>query len=492
VSAVLSLARAHLGTGGPLSVVDPACGDGAFLAEAARELPGATLHGLEIDPGHAATARRRVPGAKVLAGDAFRGGWEALLASLAPDRLELWLGNPPYNGTSPLLRDATAYRALQARLGLSVPRGTSLRDDYAFFLLLASERLASRQGVLAWVTSATVLDAFLYAALRRRLLDRLALREVVDLGAKAFPRTRVRTCVTVWQSRHGPAPSPRFRSWAPGAAPVETAPARRLALEGPEWSLRPVPAKASRLDALWRERGEPLDVLVPISCTGLKTRFDELLVDADPDRLLARIEAFLRTRELARFARTHGIPPSLLPKLRSLRRARDLPDHADPGAVRAFHRWGGARHRGGLPEDARVFCYLDRRLIPRGDHRLTGAFDPHAGDCKLVFNVRELPLAATVLEAPGCIPAHRHTRFAPLLVPERVRAEGPRAGRLDTPLGQLVPNLSPAGLGWAARVGGPREAFRRIAAFLNSPDVQETWAPAFGCSRVLPVPLDGE
>ena len=161
---------------------------------------------------------------------------------------------PPYNGTSPLLRDGPAYHALRARLALddALPRGTSLRDDYAFFLLLASERLASRTGVLAWVTSATLLDAFLYTPLRRRLLDRLALREVVDLGAGVFPGTRVRTCVTVWRSRRGPAPSPRFRAWAPGTGPLESAPARPLALEAPEWSLRPVPAKASRLDRPWR------------------------------------------------------------------------------------------------------------------------------------------------------------------------------------------------------------------------------------------------
>ena len=270
---------------------------------------------------------------------------------------------------------------------------------------------------------------------------------------------------------------------------MESAPARPLALEAPEWSLRPVPANAARLDALWRASGEPLDVLVPVSCTGLKTRFDELLVDADPDRLLARVDAFLRARDLGRFARDHDIPRTLLAKLRALRRAGELPSTQTRARMRPFHRWAGARHRGGLPESARASCYLDRRLIPRGDHRMVGEFNPHAGDCKLVFNVRELPLAATVLEAPGCIPAHRHTRFAPLLVPERVRSEGPRAGRSAPPLGPPVPNLSPRGLDWARRVGGPREAFRRIAAFVNSPEVQDVWAPAFGCSRVVPVPL---
>jgi hypothetical protein len=490
VEAVLALALRHAGTG-PLTIIDPACGDGAFLAAAARARPGARLNGLELNPAHAAAARRSVPGARIHVGDALRGGWDSLVRTLPGNGEELWLGNPPYNGTSPLLRDPPAYRALRARVALdeALPPGTSLRDDYAFFLLLASERLAGRAGVLAWVTSATLLDAFLYTSLRRRLLDRLALREVVDLGAGVFPGTRVRTCITVWRSRHGPSPSPRFRAWAPGSAAVESSPSHPFSIVGPEWSLRPVPAEAERLDQLWRATGEPLDVLVPVSCTGLKTRFDELLVDERPERLLARVDAFLRAGDLERFARAHGIPRTLFPKLESLHRTPGLPSRADPHAVRPFHRWGGARHRGGLPESARAFCYLDRRLIPRGDHRMVGAFDPHGGDCKLVFNVRELPLAATLLEAPGCIPAHRHTRFAPLLVPERVRSDGPQAGRSGAPLGPPVPNLSARGLAWAEHIGGPREAFRRIAAFLNSGEVQDVWAPSFGCGRVVAVPI---
>ncbi|HSP18750.1 MAG TPA: N-6 DNA methylase [Myxococcaceae bacterium] len=487
VEAVLSRALPYLGPG-PLTVVDPACGDGAFLAAAARALPRARLHGLELDAGHAASTRRAVPAARILVGDALRDGWDALVRPLPADGQELWLGNPPYNGTSPLLRDPAAYRALRARLGLddALPPGTSLRDDYAFFLLLASERLARRPGVLAWVTSATLLDAFLYAPLRRRMLERLSLREVVDLGAGVFPGARVRTCITVWRSRDRPEPSPRFRAWTAALGPLESVEARPFRIHAPEWSLRPVSEGAERLDARWRAAGEPLDVLVPISCTGLKTRFDELLVDDDPDRLVARVDAFLQALDLRAFARAHGLAPRLLPKLEALRRTPGLPARAERLALRPFHRWAGAR---GLPPGEHAHCYLDRRLIPRGDHRLVGAFDPHAGDCKLVFNVRELPLAAALLEAPGCIPAHRHTRFAPLMIPERIRTEGPRAGRSGTPLGPLVPNLSPAGLAWAERGGGPGEVFRHIARFIRSPEVQEVWAPAFGRTRVLPVPV---
>src|SRR5262249_21310927 len=92
--------------GGPLTVVDPSCGDGAFLAAAMAALPRARAFGLELDPRHAATARRRVPRAAILSADALRGGWDALLARLPAAGTELWLGNPPSNGTSPLPRDA--------------------------------------------------------------------------------------------------------------------------------------------------------------------------------------------------------------------------------------------------------------------------------------------------------------------------------------------------------------------------------------------------
>jgi hypothetical protein len=426
----------------------------------------------------------RVPHADVRAGDALRGGLEPLLASLPPGHREVWVGNPPYNGTSPLLKDRAAYARLRALLPLALPPGTSLRDDFAFFLLLAAHRLASRPGVLAFITPTSLLDSFLYAPLRATLLRTLTLREVVELGPGAFAGTQVRTCITVWTSPREPSAWPTFERHGQRTA---------FSPEPPEWRLAPTPPEAAGLDARWRASGEPLTTLVPVSLPGVKTRFDELLVDADPQRLLARVAHFARTppEALARYALDHGLPEALLPKLRALKAGP--PFQVDATRVRPFFRYAGARHRGTLPPEARAFCYLDRRLIPRGDHRLRGPYDPHRGAVKLLFNVRELPLSAALLEEEGCVHDHRHARFAPLLVPQRVRDEGLEVTRLvdtEAALGPLVPNLSPQGLAWAERLGGPLAAFRALVHFLNGPEVQEVWAPVYGASRVVPVPLD--
>jgi hypothetical protein len=482
VERTLALALAHAGDG-PLAVVDPACGAGAFLAAAARARPQAWLAGLELSPEVARACQARVPHADIRVGDALRGGLEPLLARIPPGHREVWVGNPPYNGTSTLLKDRAAYDRLRSLLPLALPPGTSLRDDFAFFLLLAAHRLSSRPGVLAFITPTSLLDAFLYAPLRAALLHALTLRTVVDLGPGAFSGAQVRTCITVWTSPPEAQVRPvYFRE-------KESVP---VTPETPEWRLTPTPPEAAELDARWRSEGELLSTLVPVSLPGVKTRFDELLVDTDPRRLLARLEDFARTPKeaLGDFARAHHIPEALLPKLRALKEGR--PFRVDPTRVRPFFRYAGARHRGTLPPEARAFCYLDRRLIPRGDHRLRGPWDPHLGTVKLLFNVRELPLSAALLEEEGCVHDHRHARFAPLLVPQRVRDEGLGVTRVTgsaEALGPLVPNLSPRGLARAEHLGGPLATFQAIVRFLNGPEVQQRWAPVYGASRVVPVPL---
>jgi hypothetical protein len=222
----------------------------------------------------------------------------------------------------------------------------------------------------------------------------------------------------------------------------------------------------------WREGGASLTELVPVSSPGLKTRFDELLVDDDADLLFERVREFLRceARDLPAFARKFGLPGALEAKLQALKRESEGTQPRRE-AVRPFLRYRGPR-----PMGAPAFCYLERRLIPRGDHRFRGDYDPHLEPVKLVFNQHELPLAAHLIETPGCVTAYRHSRFAPLYVPRPLLEGAKVAGPEDA----LVPNLSAKGLAWAALLGNPRAVFAHIAAHVMSEPFQRGWAPMYG------------
>jgi hypothetical protein len=496
VDFTFELASPWLPRSGPIAILDPACGTGAFLLGARRFRPAASLFGLEISSQLARRCRETVPEACILTGDALRGGAQSLVKKIPVGAFEFWTGNPPYNGTSSILQDKRAYARLKALLGaaFALPKGTSLRDDYAFFLLFAAARLARVEGALAFVTSATLLDSFLYAPLRGSLLGSLALQEVVDLGPSIFAGTRVRTCVTLWTSaRNSSRARFRLRKAAREGKPFrrsDLGPAALLDPRPPEYLLRFVNAAAQALDAQWRRQGEVLSILLPISFPGLKTRFDELLVDETPDRLLSRLNAFVKARAdgLASFAAVHAIPEHCLEKLRRLHLAvRGLA--IDPAKVRPFLRYAGSRHRAGIPASARAFCFLDRRFIPRGDHRLRGDYDPHACSTKLVYNTRELPMSALLIQESACLHDHRHSRFAPLVAPSLLIERGLRCARSGLQLGPDAPNLSPAGLALAVRSGGALAVFRRIADFINSREVQEIWSPVYGTTRELPVPV---
>lgn len=433
---------------GRLRVIDPACGAGALLTAAKARWPHAELIGLEVDPVAAATCRERLPGATIHVGNAL------LEPRLAPadGAFELWLGNPPWNGTSTLLKDAAAWARVRTWLPetFALKPRTSLREDYVFFLLLAARRLAGASGAIAFITSSSLLDAWAHAPIRGFLCDALSLveREVLDRGT--FANTRVEPCITVWT----------------------TARTEAIRAQGDELNLRPLAPSAVALDAKWRAEGATISELVPVSFAGLKTRFDELLVDDDRERLEARVRAFLSEQPLPDFARAFGLE-GFEKKLEALPRGGRF----EAGNVRRF-----LRYRGPLPMKPPGWCYVARELIPRGDHRLRGAFDPHLDPLKLVFNRLESPLAAHLIDSPGCVTMYRHSRFAPSRVPPALLADpDARPTRVPT----LVPNLTPLG----ARFGSPREVFGRIAAHVQSEAFQAGWAPAFATTREAVVPF---
>lgn len=113
----------------PDVIVEPTCGDGAFLRAAAERWPASRRIGYEIDPEHRRNAERADPDGTIRAGDAFALDWQSIFADAAPDGAALLvLGNPPWvtsagvgalDGTNRPPRANPGLRGLDAMTGRS-------------------------------------------------------------------------------------------------------------------------------------------------------------------------------------------------------------------------------------------------------------------------------------------------------------------------------------------------------------------------------------
>ena len=131
--------------GRALRVLDPACGDGRFLAAVAERVRvlgvDADLHGVDIDPAAVALARANVPGATIELGDALTRSWSW-------ERFDLVIGNPPF--LSQLSERTT-------RGGASRRGGGPYADVAAEFVALGAELVEPRGGRLAFVLPQSML-----------------------------------------------------------------------------------------------------------------------------------------------------------------------------------------------------------------------------------------------------------------------------------------------------------------------------------------------
>ena len=116
---------------------------------------------------------------------------------------------------------------------------------------------------------------------------------------------------------------------------------------------------------------------------------------------------------------------------------------------------------------------------------MRGEYDPNSARPKLVFNVREVPLSAAVIERDGCVHDHRHARFAPLRVPVGLIGRD-RYGRRGAE-GPLMPNLAPWWRRMAIHVGGEARVFDYICGIINSDLVQQQFAPWLGAAEEVPI-----
>lgn len=188
---------------GARSVIDPACGTGAFLKAAAAAY-GSQLDrcvGWDLDPLAAVHCRAQVPSATVQVQD-------GLLVE-TEERFDLCLGNPPYISSG--LRNAQALAPQRAAaLRQRYPHSAAYKlNTYPLFVERGLELLRPG-GVLGFILPDSFLTGRYFAALRRLLL-RHSLLELTLIRRDFWAHGRVGQSVILFLRKTPPAPHHRVR-----------------------------------------------------------------------------------------------------------------------------------------------------------------------------------------------------------------------------------------------------------------------------------------
>lgn len=153
-------------------LLDPSCGDGRFLACHAAST------GIELDPGNAALARERVPGASIYHAEFFR--W----ASSTSCRFEAAAGNPPF-----IRYQHFAGETRQLALELAEKIGANingLASSWASFLVVTAG-LLKPGGRMAFVVPAEIGHAPYASPVVSFLCSRFQQLRIIAIREKLFP-----------------------------------------------------------------------------------------------------------------------------------------------------------------------------------------------------------------------------------------------------------------------------------------------------------------
>ena len=175
------------------TVLDPACGDGRFLAAIARRLgPSVRLIGVDIDEHAVAAARSNVPSADIRHDDSLALDW-------ADEQFDLVIGNPPF-----LNQLATATtRGGRSRFG-----GGAYANSAAEFLALATLLAHDDGGRVALVLPQSVLTTRDAGPIRADVQTKAAIVHAWWSQTAVFDAA-VHTCVLVLETGHDHGPVTR-------------------------------------------------------------------------------------------------------------------------------------------------------------------------------------------------------------------------------------------------------------------------------------------
>jgi hypothetical protein len=174
----------------PLSILEPTCGKGAFLAAAAAAFPDAgIIIGVDINAEHLASASGHVRHdgrIRVQSGDFFTTTWDAVL----DQGCDPWLilGNPPWVTNSRLgaldSRNLPEKSNHQGLTGIEALTGKSNFDISEWMLLRYLEWLEHRRGAIGVLCKTAVARKVLLAAWKRDYPIKQARMHRIDAAAE--------------------------------------------------------------------------------------------------------------------------------------------------------------------------------------------------------------------------------------------------------------------------------------------------------------------
>ena len=181
-------ARQYFDVSSPLSILDPACGDGALLRASKQELgPWHTFYGYDLFP---PDCQRWAEGMRFCQGDFFDRELDA--------KFDLVITNPPYIQFGRM--DALLRSSLHVRFSKQIPlRGTV--DLWVYFLIKSVFQLREG-GTIAAVIPWSFLEADFSHNFRSWLADRFEHIRVLVLRDRHFGTTEKRVLL-LWMGGHG-------------------------------------------------------------------------------------------------------------------------------------------------------------------------------------------------------------------------------------------------------------------------------------------------
>ncbi|HYG58451.1 MAG TPA: N-6 DNA methylase, partial [Symbiobacteriaceae bacterium] len=167
--------------GRPLRILDPACGDGAFLAAAHRHAPTARLYGVDIDPLAVAAARSATPGSSIKCGNALMGfDWVAEFPEVFTGDdpgFDMVIGNPPWVSLSGKFGAEGYTREEIDYLTRRYQGNTYMPNLFEYFTALGLE-LTRRGGCFSFIVPDRLGFNGQFAGLRQRMLAETTLLSV--------------------------------------------------------------------------------------------------------------------------------------------------------------------------------------------------------------------------------------------------------------------------------------------------------------------------